>query len=342
MSDTAAPDRRRRGSSAARRGASTPPRAGRRGASRAAAALGLLLVAAFGPAAADPALLGLEPLAAEPPGDALDRIRARGAIRLGYRLDAPPFSYEGPDGAPAGLAVRLCAAVARTVAAAAAEPSAGVPVADVPGDAGTPPTLEWVPVTATGRFEALADGVTDLHCGPATQTLARRLHTDFSIPYFVDGAGLVFRKGGPERLGDLTDEAVGVLAGTTTETVLRRLLAERAPEAEAVRYPSHVAGLAALERGEIEAYMADRSILLYQLGALRPAVQPVIAARTWSREPYALAMRRGESRLRLAVDAGLSRLYASGEIYALIRESLGRVEIGRDSEGIYEVVSIPE
>jgi len=342
MSDTAAPDRRRRASSAARVRSSAPPRAGRRGRSRAAAALGLLLAASFGPAAADPALLGLEPETAAPAGDALDRIRARGSIRLGHRRDAPPFSYEGPDGAPAGLAVRLCAAVARTVSAAAAEPWDGVPVAGVPGAPAPPPRLEWVPVTATDRFEALEAGLTDLHCGPATQTLARRLHTDFSIPYFVDGAGLVFRKGGPERLGELTDEAVGVLSGTTTEVVLRRLLAERAPGAEAVLYPSHGAGLAALERGEIEAYMADRSILLYQLGALRPAVQPVIAARTWSREPYALAMRRGESRLRLAVDAALSRLYASGEIYALIRESLGRVEIGPDIEAIYEVVSIPE
>ncbi len=270
-------------------------------------------------------LAGIAP-APQASADVLDAAKARGALRLGYRLDAPPFSYADDAGAPAGLAVKLCAAAA-------------------PGlveTAGGALSVEWVPVTAATRFEALVEGRIDLLCGPTTQTLKRRERLDFSIPYYVDGAGIVFRKGGPETLERLTDEPVGVLNGTTTEALARRVLAERAPGAQLVLFKSHVEGLDALQRGDVEAYLGDQSILLYQLGRMRPTVQPVIARGTLSREPYALAMRRGEDRLRLAVDRELSRIYESGAIYALIQEALGRIQISPEIEAIYDVVAIPD
>ncbi|MGM0585097.1 MAG: amino acid ABC transporter substrate-binding protein [Pseudomonadota bacterium] len=259
--------------------------------------------------------------------DRLEEIAERGALRLGFRRDAPPFSYADEQGRPSGLAARLCAAAAPAVAAKT-------------GREGI--EIQWVPVTAATRFEALEAGRIDVLCGPTTQTLSRRERMDFSILYFVDGAGLVFRKGGPERLEDLTDEPVGVLRGTTTEKVAEAVLAERAPQARLVLFDSHVSGLEALEAGEVEAYMGDRSILLYQLGRMRPVVQPVVARETLSREPYALALPRGESRLRLAVDRALSRIYASGRIREMIGEALGRVEMSPEVEAIYEVVTIPE
>tara|TARA_R110000751_G_scaffold13626_3_gene45574 strand:- start:124 stop:990 length:867 start_codon:yes stop_codon:yes gene_type:complete len=258
--------------------------------------------------------------------DVLEAAKARGALRLGYRMDAPPFSYVDDAGQPAGLAVQLCAAAAPGMIEAA----------------GGALRVEWVAVTAAARFEALVEGRIDLLCGPTTQTLKRRESLDFSIPYYVDGAGVVFRKGGPEALERLTDEPVGVLNGTTTEALARRILAERAPHAELVLFRSHVEGLEALQRGDVEAYLGDQSILLYQLGRMRPTVQPVIARRTLSREPYALAMKRGESRLRLAVDRELSRIYETGVIYDLIRDSLGRVQISPEIEAIYDVVAIPD
>ncbi|MEM1315223.1 MAG: amino acid ABC transporter substrate-binding protein [Pseudomonadota bacterium] len=282
-----------------------------------AAALALLAAAPL-PAAAQTA-------AAD---DAIERIARRSAIVMGFRSDAPPFSYMAESGAPLGLAVRLCASVAPEISRQA-------------GAAGALPVI-WVPVTSTTRFEALAERRIDVLCGPTTQTLTRRETLDFSIPYFVESAGIVFRKGGPERLQDLTDEPVGVLDGTTTEAVARRVLAELAPQAQLRLFDSHVEGLDAMQQGLIEAYMGDQSIVIYQLGRLRPSVMPVISRRKFSREPYALTVARGESGLRLALDRGLSRLYQSGEIYDLIRESLGRVNLDPETEAIYDVVAIPE
>ncbi len=42
----------------------------------------------------------------------LDRIRETGTLKLGYRLDAAPFSYKDSIGEAAGYSVELCRSVA--------------------------------------------------------------------------------------------------------------------------------------------------------------------------------------------------------------------------------------
>ena len=260
--------------------------------------------------------------------DALARIARSGEIRMGHRLDAPPFSYAADEtGAPAGLAVELCAALVQDIAAAVGR-------ADL--------TVTWAPVTAQTRFTAIAAREIDLLCGPTTQTVARRATLDFSIPYFIAGAGVVFRKGGAETLAALRAEPVGVLAGTTTESLAPALLRRHGAASPLITYASHADGLAALQRGEIEAYIGDRSILYYQLGRIAPRAPLIVAPDLHSFEPYALTMARGESRLRLIVDRGLSRIYRSGAIYDHIRAAMGRVDLTPLTEAVYEVVAIPD
>src|SRR3954464_3906032 len=67
----------------------------------------------------------------------LNRIRAAARIRLGYRVDAPPFSYKDESGQAAGYAVALCQKIAD---AAKAEPGLGTLA------------VQWVPVMADKRF----------------------------------------------------------------------------------------------------------------------------------------------------------------------------------------------
>ena len=130
--------------------------------------------------------------------DVLTEIAQRGTIRLGYRGDAPPFSYNSVMGEPVGLAVALCAETARSLT-----DQLDLPRLDV----------EWVEVNAHSRFEALLENRTDLHCGPASATLTRRKTLDFSILYFVDGADVVIRPGAYQTIFDINGDTVGVLGG---------------------------------------------------------------------------------------------------------------------------------
>ncbi len=128
--------------------------------------------------------LCLAALAAVPAGaQTLDRLKQDKTIRLAVREDAPPFSFKGPDGVPAGFMVDLCNTI----------------VAQLAQDLHLPDLkIENVVVTAANRFDAISTGKADLLCEPTSETLARRDQVDFSVPTFVDGASLLV-KGGDGR-----------------------------------------------------------------------------------------------------------------------------------------------
>ncbi|HEX5093546.1 MAG TPA: putrescine-ornithine antiporter, partial [Burkholderiales bacterium] len=124
--------------------------------------------------------LGLAGALAPDPAQAqtLDAVTKSGAIKLGYRDDARPFSFQDASGKPAGYSVELCQKVAADLKA----------------------KVEWVPVTLENRFEALRSGKADLLCGADTETLARRKEVSFSVPIFASGTAALVRDDAPRDL----------------------------------------------------------------------------------------------------------------------------------------------
>lgn len=240
--------------------------------------------------------------------DALETIKANATLRLAVREDAPPFASRNKEGAAIGYSVALCQTVA----------------ADLKKQLGLAELkVELIPVTAENRFDAITEGKADILCEATSVTLARREKLDFSIPTFVSGAGLAIREGGPQDIKALAGRKIGVLDGTTTEDALRESLSQLNITAEIVPATTHDAGIAALGRGETEAYFADRTILRYLLGQSETPVKLLLADNYLTVEPYALGLPLGDTGLRLAVDRALSRLYRSGDIAKLFREVFG-------------------
>jgi len=246
-------------------------------------------------------------LAAGAQAQTLERVRESGAFRIGYRTDAAPFAYKDALGEAAGYSVDLCRAVAVNVKQA-------LGLAEI--------KLDYVPVTTEDRFQAVQDGRIDILCGATTQTLSRRELVDFSLFTFIDGAGVMLRNDGPEDLQGLVGKKIGVHGATTTEQALRNTLAKLSLDAEVVSVASHQDGLAKLRAGEIQAYFADRAILLYLL--LQSGAEDLrVADRQFTFEPYALALTRGDDDFRLLVDTTLSALYRSGQIDAIFGAAFG-------------------
>ena len=238
----------------------------------------------------------------------LDRIGQEKTIRIAYREDAAPFSYKDKLGEPAGFVVDLCRGVAKKLAEQLNLPSLNA---------------VYVPVTAENRFEAITQQKADLLCEPTSATLSRREQVDFSIPTFLDGASLMVRTGGPKNLRDLAGKKIGVLAGTTTEEGLRNTLKAAGITADVVAAKTHGEGLAMLDDGKISAYFGDRSILLFLIKDSKAPDKLRLADDYLSVEPYALALPRGDSDFRLAVDRALSHIYRSGEIAAIFQGTFG-------------------
>jgi ABC-type amino acid transport substrate-binding protein len=258
----------------------------------------------------------------------LDRISHDKAIRIAFREDAPPFSYKDKSGTPAGFIVDLCRAIARHL-----------------GDQLNLPTLNlaYVPVTATDRFAAIEQGKADLLCEPTTETLARRQEVDFSIPTFVDGAGLMIRTDGPRSLSGLAGRKIGVLAGTTTEEELRNTLKDAGITADVIPAKTHAEGLAMLDDGKVSAYFADRSILIFLIHQSKAPDKLMLADNYLTVEPYALALPRGDEDFRLAVDRALSHIYRDGEIASIFARSFGgKAKPSGIIETLYVIAALPD
>ena len=209
--------------------------------------------------------------------------------------------------------------------------------------------VEFVPLTAANRFEALQQGRVDLSCGTDTPTLERRALVDFSIPIFFAGTGALLRSDADRRLRDALDDrpdpaqpvwrgapglfsekvVFAAVGGTTIEKTLidgltraahhrhrraggrlrgRRADGARPARGGAVRRPS----------GAARRRQARR----------RGAGELMVVERSFTREPLALAMRRGDDAFRLLVDRSLSRLFRSPEIGPLYTSYFGAPDPG--------------
>jgi ABC-type amino acid transport substrate-binding protein len=235
----------------------------------------------------------------------LDRVKASGTLNLGFRADAEPFSYKGDKGQPTGYSIELCKAVGDEVGKAV----------------GRSVKLNFVPVTAEGRFDDVRKGKVDLVCGADTVTLKRREIVDYSLLTFATGGTLLYRIDGPTTFGELAGKKIGALKGTTTRVNLERVVASGDLKAELVDVPGYAEGVQQLADGKIAAFFGDGAILLYHWLKNPARAQMKLSERTLSNEPYALMMARGDDDFRLTVDRALARLYRSDRIHELFTDA---------------------
>jgi polar amino acid transport system substrate-binding protein/glutamate/aspartate transport system substrate-binding protein len=253
----------------------------------------------------------------------LERIAADKALRIGFIADQAPFSARSATDAPAGYAIDLCNTVAREVRRR------------IEGLAVT-----YSEVGIADGFQAIADGRIDLLCGAVTATLQRREMVDFSQPFFISGTSALIREYAPRVLRDLVygdrplhttrsieltpfeTIRVGVHGGTRTEALLAEAIAKGGYRATVAAFPTHADGIAALEAGSIDAYFADRGLLVAMLEKARgPRLE--LGTRIFSREPYAIALRRGDSEFRLLVDRTLSAFVRSPDLGSTLSRYFG-------------------
>lgn len=242
---------------------------------------------------------------AGPPKDSLARIGQTQTLKLGYREDAKPFSSKGADGAPTGYSVELCKRVASSL-------QSQLKLAKL--------DVQWVPVTATTRMQAVSDGSVDIECGSTSRTLSREQQVDFSNTIWVEGASFVSLASSPiARTVDLNGKRVGVIPGTTTERVLKGL-SSRGVVPVLVTVQTSTDGIAAVRDGRADAYATDRLILVGEVTGGPAGATLRLSDDYLSMETYALMMRRDPD-MRLAVNRALAETYRSGEIANVFRQS---------------------
>jgi ABC-type amino acid transport substrate-binding protein len=269
------------------------------------------------------------PAAAQATSPTLAKIKAAKAINVAYSPDSAPFSSAAAGAAPVGYSIDLCKRVVAQIARAVGEPDL---------------KINWLAAPVAERLQMVAGGRAEMDCANTTQTQARLASVDFSNLIFIDGGGLLVKAGAPiNRIADLAGKRVAVLKGTTTQSRLEQTLKARNINATLVPIDDAGVGLSLLEAGSIDAYAGDKvKLTSLAVGAREPA-RLALVLEDLSYEPYALALPRNDSGLRLEVNRALTQVYTSSEIETIFEQWLGK--LGRPTgllAAMFLLNSIPE
>ena len=266
---------------------------------------------------------------AQQPTGALGRIKAAKAINVAYSADSLPFSFKGPDNQPAGYSIDLCKRVIAQIGRAVGEPDLKV---------------NWIAGTTPQRLDMVASGKADLECANTSQTLGRLANVDFSSLIFLDAGGVLLRSdSNVTKLADLSGKKIAVLKGTTTEARLRAALERQLVNATVVPINDANEGIALVESGSADAYAGDKIKLIGLIAQAKDPAKFRMPPEDLSFEPYAMALPRNDSALRLEVNRALTQVYLGGEIGKIFNQWFGA--LGSPSgllAAMYLLYSIPQ
>jgi general L-amino acid transport system substrate-binding protein len=211
-------------------------------------------------------------------GAMLDAIRQRGNVRCGVNAGAPGYAAPASDGSWKGFNVDLCRGLAISVFK----------------DAGK---VIYVPLTNQQRFPALQTGEVDVLSNNTTKTLTREASLGFTFSPVVlyDGGGLIVAKSlNVERAEQLDGATICFQPGGTTELNVNDFFRRHNLRFTAVVIDSLEEVRKAFFSGRCDAYANDQSQLAAERGSAADPSDYVILPDLLSKEPLAMAVRKGD------------------------------------------------
>jgi glutamate/aspartate transport system substrate-binding protein len=263
-------------------------------------------------------------------GGTLDQIKKSGEIRIGYRTDAPPLSFNDNSGQAAGYSVELCKRIAAAV-------KDHLKLKDL--------KTTLVSLTSEDRLDAIINNRADIECGATTITLSRAEKVDFTLMTFVTGGGLLtLANSGIDSLAGLAGKSVAVVTGTTSQAALQKYLQKNLIDAKVVAVVDRSEGMKQLQAKKVDAFASDQIVLV---GEILTAPDPrafSLGGDLFSFEPYGLVVRRNDADFRLVANRAIAQLYRSGQIEDLFNRWFGQVGVQPTPvlKAMYLLESLPE
>ena len=205
----------------------------------------------------------------EPVSNTLEDITKRGEVVIGIKTDTYPFGFKDKNGKYAGYDIDLANMIGQKIF----------------GEKGK---VKFIPVTASDRMIKLVNEDVDMIIATMSVTPARLQLIDFSDPYYIAGQSILVQKGSKIKgLRDLNGKKAIIVFGTSSETSLRAAI----PNVRIIGYKTYDEAIKGLKQGKAEAIVSDDTILI---GLSIKDGNLVLLPKRYSREPYAVAFRKGE------------------------------------------------
>jgi glutamate/aspartate transport system substrate-binding protein len=218
----------------------------------------------------------------------LKKVRDSGVLVIGYREASFPFSFVQPGAPrPLGYSIDLCLGVVDEI---------------VRELGGNPTRVDFAPVTADTRTEAVMSGKVDLECGSTTSNAERQRSVAFSPIIYVAGTKLlVKRASGIGTYRDLGGKKLVVTSGTTNEIAMKQLNDKYKLGITIVSARDHDESYGILADGNADAFATD-DVLLYGFIIARKAEAVMAVVGDFiTYEPYGIMFRREDPLMAAAV-----------------------------------------
>ncbi|WP_419174242.1 ABC transporter substrate-binding protein [Desulfosediminicola sp.] len=228
--------------------------------------------------------------------DDLKVVQEKGEITMAMSGQYPPFNFVDDQNHLTGFDVEIGNEIAKRI--------------DVKG---TPVSTAW-----DGIIAGLLANKYELICGSMAITEERLKSIDFSDPYYRSGAQLFVKKGSAlTSVADLDGKKVGVTLGTTYEKWVR----ENIPNVDIRTYKGVPDMILEVSTGRIDGFITDRIVGAL---AIKKNDMPIdLAGDLLYEEKMGIAMRKGNTDLKKAVDTALAAMKEDGSYHDISMKWLG-------------------
>ncbi|WP_076656145.1 transporter substrate-binding domain-containing protein [Lactiplantibacillus plantarum] len=182
-------------------------------------------------------------------------------------------------------------------------------------------TAKFVQVTSQTRIPLLKNGNIDAIIATMTITPEREKQVDFTNSYFDAGQSLLVKKGSAiKSVKDLNKSGTKVLGVTGANSVEN--IKKAAPKAKVLELSDYAQAMTALKSGQGVALTTDNGIL-YGMASQNPGYE--VVGGTFTKEPYGIAVNKGQEPLEKALNKALKEIEADGTYNRILKKWFGNV-----------------
>ena len=241
------------------------------------------------------------PVHAQELSGTLKKIKDTGAITLGIRDSAVPFSYIDDKQKIVGYAVDICMKIVDEIK--------------------TELKLEKLEVnetivTSSTRIPLMANGTVDLECGSTTNNADRQKQVSFTNTHFLTASRFVSKKALKlDQVDDLKGKAVVSVAGTTNINQLNKANLAHSLGITVMSAKDVPEAFLMVETDRAAAFVMDDIQLAAMIASSKdPSLYAISNGAFSDPEPYGIMLRKDDVPFKAVVDRATSKLYKSPEI----------------------------
>jgi putative glutamine transport system substrate-binding protein len=231
----------------------------------------------------------------------LEKIKKRGKLIVGVKYDLNLFGLKNPKtGQVEGFDIDIAKGLAKKIL-------------------GDENKIEFKEVTSKTRIPMLNNGEIDAIIATMTITEERKKEVDFSDVYFMAGQSLLVKK--DSKINSVKDLKKGMTVLTAKGSTSAQNIRKVAPQVNVLEFENYAEAFTALKAGQGDALTTDNA-LLWGMAKQDPNYR--VLDETFSKEPYGIAVRKGDKELLQVINEYLKEIKENGEYDKIYEKWIGK------------------